>query len=272
MNAPKPRALKWGAFFLLLFAGVALLAPWLSPQNPDRQSLAERLEPPSPLHWMGTDELGRDVASRMVWGARVSLGVGTAAVLATTLIGVLLGALAGAQGGWVDALIMRAVDIFLCVPTLFLVLALIVFLGPGIENVILVIALTGWTDIARLVRAEILSLREREFVLAARTAGASPWRLILKHLLPNALGPVYVSVTFGLAGAIMMEAGLSFLGLGVQPPTPSWGSLLTSGQDYLQTAYWLTLFPGLAICSSMLVIYLFGEGLREYFNPRAAQR
>jgi peptide/nickel transport system permease protein len=218
---------------------------------------------------MGTDELGRDVYSRMLYGAQVSLGVGTLAVILSTVIGIFLGAAAGSFGGWADAAIMRSVDILLCIPSLILVLALIVFLGPGIRNVVLVIALTGWTDMARLVRAEILSLREREFVLAARAIGAGPFRLIFRHLLPNALGPVYVAVTFGVSGAIMLESSLSFLGLGVQPPTPSWGNLLTSGKDYVQLgAWWLVLFPGAAICGTMLLIYLFGEGLREYTNPK----
>jgi peptide/nickel transport system permease protein len=218
---------------------------------------------------MGTDELGRDVLARMLYGARVSLGVGTLAALLSTLIGIFLGAVSGAFGGWVDSAIMRTVDVLLCIPSLFLILALIVYLGPGIINVVIVIALTGWTDMARLVRAEILSLREREFVLAARASGAGPFRLIFQHLLPNALGPVYVSLTFGVSGAIMMESGLSFLGLGVQPPTPSWGNLLTSGKDYIQLGdWWLVFFPGAAICGTMMLIYLFGEGLREYTNPR----
>jgi peptide/nickel transport system permease protein len=266
-----PREMKWGGRLLLFLVMAAIFAPWLTLERPEVQSLAERLAGPSAGHWMGTDELGRDVWARMIHGARVSLGVGTLAIVLSTFIGVLMGAIAGAFGGWIDAVIMRAVDILLCIPSLYLVLALIVFLGPGIVNVVIVIALTGWTDMARLVRAEILSLREREFVLAARAAGAGPFRLIFRHLLPNALGPVYVSVTFGVAGAIMLESSLSFLGLGVQPPTPSWGNLLTSGKDYFQLgAWWLVVFPGAAICGTMLLIYLFGEGLREYTNPKGS--
>jgi peptide/nickel transport system permease protein len=254
--------------YLGLLVLLALAAPWLAPQDPAAQALAERLLAPSAQHWMGTDDLGRDVLSRMLYGGRVSLGVGTLAVLLSAFIGLGLGALAGGLGGWVDALIMRSVDVLLCVPTLFLVLALIVFLGPGIFNVVLVIALTGWTDMARLVRAEILSLREREFVMAGRAAGLTPLALIRRHLLPNAMGPVYVSLTFGVSGAILMESGLSFLGLGVQPPTASWGSILSSGRDYISDGWWLILFPSLAICSAMLAVYLVGDSVREALDPR----
>jgi len=270
-QALSPRRAHLARIALLYLAALvllSLLAPWLAPADPASQDLGQILRPPCTAHWMGTDDLGRDVLSRMLYGGRVSLGVGTLAVALSAIIGIGLGALAGGLGGWVDALVMRSVDVLLCMPTLFLVLTLIVFLGPGIFNVVLVIALTGWTDMARLVRAEILSLREREFALAARAAGATPLAVIRRHLLPNALGPVYVAVTFGVSGAILMESGLSFLGLGVQPPTASWGSILSAGRDYISNGWWLILFPSLAICSTMLAIYLAGDWVRATTDPK----
>lgn len=260
-----------GSILILVLIFLALLAPVISLYSPDEQNLYNRLQPPSSKHILGTDELGRDVLSRMFFGARISLSVGLLAVAISTSIGIILGSIAGYFGRVVDNIIMRFVDIMLCIPTLFLILMLIVFLGPSIFNVMLVIGLTGWTDIARLIRAEVLSLKEREFVLSAKSIGASSSRIIFKHILPNSLSPVFVSVTFGVAGAILLESGLSFLGLGVQPPLPSWGNILTSGKDYIESAWWLTLFPGLAIFITVIGWNLLGEGLRDVLDPRLIQ-
>ncbi|MCX5890098.1 MAG: ABC transporter permease [Deltaproteobacteria bacterium] len=250
-----------------LFA-VALLAPWLAPYDPNFIDLKQVLMPPSPAHLLGTDTLGRDVLSRVIFGARISLLVGFVAVGIATLIGVLVGALAGYYGGAMDALLMRLVDLMLCFPTLFLILAVIAVLGPSIWNIMVVIGVTGWMGVARLVRAEFLSLREREFVMAVRALGASDARLIWRHLLPNALTPVMVSATLGVAGAILTESALSFLGLGVQPPTPSWGNILTMGKDNIEIAWWLSVFPGLAILVTVMSYNLLGEGIREAVDPR----
>jgi peptide/nickel transport system permease protein len=255
------------ALVLGLFA-VALLARWLAPCDPDFIDLKQVLMPPSPAHLLGTDTLGRDVLSRIIFGARVSLLVGFVAVGIATLIGVLVGALAGYYGGVLDQILMRLVDLMLCFPTIFLILAVIAVLGPSIWNIMAVIGLTSWMGVARLVRAEFLSLREREFVVAARALGASDARLIWRHLLPNALTPVMVSATLGVAGAILVESSLSFLGLGVQPPTPSWGNMLTMGKDTIEIAWWLSVFPGLAILVTVMSYNLLGEGIREAIDPR----
>jgi peptide/nickel transport system permease protein len=194
--------------------------------------------------------------------------VGFVAVGLATLIGLIIGAVAGFYGGWVDQILMRLVDLMLCFPTFFLILAVIALLEPSIWNIMVVIGLTNWMGVARLVRAEFLSLKEREFVVAARALGASDARLIVRHLLPNALAPVMVSATLGVAGAILTESALSFLGLGVQPPTPSWGNILTAGKDNIEIAWWLSLFPGLAILVTVMSYNLLGEGIREAIDPR----
>ena len=252
-----------GALFV-----VSLLAPWLAPYDPNLIDINAILMPPSSAHLMGTDALGRDVLSRIIFGARISLKVGFVAVGLATLIGVVLGAVAGYYGGWVDNLLMRLVDLMLCFPTFFLILAVIALLEPSIWNIMVIIGLTSWMGVARLVRAEFLSLKEREFILAARSLGASDGRIIFRHLLPNALAPVMVSATLGVAGAILTESALSFLGLGVQPPTPSWGNILTAGKDNIEIAWWLSVFPGLAILITVLSYNLLGEGIREAIDPR----
>jgi peptide/nickel transport system permease protein len=252
-----------GALFL-----VSLLAPWLAPYDPNYIDIQAILMPPSSAHWMGTDSLGRDVFSRIIYGARISLKVGFVAVGLATLIGVILGAVAGYYGGWVDNLLMRLVDLMLCFPTFFLILAVIALLEPSIWNIMVIIGLTSWMGVARLVRAEFLSLKEREFIQAARALGARDSRIIFRHLLPNALAPVMVSATLGVAGAILTESALSFLGLGVQPPTPSWGNILTAGKDNIEIAWWLSVFPGLAILVTVLSYNLLGEGIREAIDPR----
>ena len=255
------------ALVLGLFV-VSAFAPWLAPYDPLIIDLKQVLMPPSPAHYLGTDTLGRDVLSRIIYGSRVSLKVGFVAVGLATLIGLFIGALAGYYGGWVDSALMRLVDLMLCFPAFFLILAVIAVLEPSIWNIMAVIGLTSWMGVARLVRAEFLTLREREFVTAARALGAGDTRLILRHMLPNALAPVMVSATLGVAGAILTESALSFLGLGVQPPTPSWGNILTAGKDNIEIAWWLSVFPGLAILITVMSYNLLGEGIREAIDPR----
>jgi len=250
------------AMFLL-----ALLAPWLA-VDPAAIDISQRLRAPGFGHLLGTDDLGRDVLARIMYGARISLLVGFVSVGIASLIGILLGALAGYYRGWVDSIIMRFVDIMLCFPSFFLILAVIAFLEPSIWNIMIIIGITGWMGVARLVRAEFLSLRERDFVLAARALGASDLRIIAKHILPNALSPVLVSATLGVAGAILTESALSFLGIGVQPPTPSWGNMLINGKQTLGEAWWLSVFPGLAILVTVLGYNLLGEGIRDALDPR----
>lgn len=247
---------------------LALLAPLIAPYDSEAIDVKAILLPPSSIHWMGTDALGRDVLSRMLFGARISLLVGFVAVGIATAIGVVLGALAGYYRGWLDTIIMRLVDVMLSIPTFFLILAVIAFLTPSIWNIMIVIGLTSWMGVTRLVRAEFLSLREREFVLSAQTLGAKNLRLIFRHLLPNSLTPIIVSFVLGVASAVLIESGLSFLGLGVQPPQASWGNILTDGKEYIQFAWWLSLFPGLAILLTVLGYNLLGEGLRDALDPR----
>ncbi len=257
-----------GGLIVAAVAALAVLAPWVAPCDPNAINVKAILLPPSWEHWCGTDTLGRDVFSRMLFGARVSLSVGFVAVGISIAIGVMLGALAGYAGGKADAIIMRGTDMVLCFPTFFLILAVIAFLEPSIWNIMIVIGLTSWMGVARLVRAELLSLRGREFVLAAEGLGVhGPW-LVWRYLLPNAMGPILVSAVLGVAGAVLVESGLSFLGLGVQPPDASWGNILTEGKDTIQVAWWLSLYPGLAILITVLGYNLLGEGLRDAFDPR----
>jgi peptide/nickel transport system permease protein len=257
-----------GLALVAVLAVAALGAPWLAPHDPTAISPAEVLAAPGRTQWLGTDDLGRDVLSRMIYGARISLAVGFVAVGIAVLIGVALGAVAGFFGGWADALVMRFVDVMLCFPSTFLILAVIAFVGPSIWNVMLVIGVTGWMGVCRLVRAEFLTLRERDFVVAARALGAGSGRLIFRHILPNAMAPVLVAAVLGVAGAILTESGLSFLGLGVQPPTPSWGNILTAGKDNIDVAWWLSFYPGVAITLTMLGYNMLGEGLRDALDPR----
>ncbi|MBP1709940.1 MAG: oligopeptide transport system permease protein [Deltaproteobacteria bacterium] len=260
-------ALTGCGIVILLFA-VSLLAPVIAPYDPGAIDLKNILAPPSAEHWFGTDQLGRDVLSRMIWGARISLKVGFVATGLAILIGMILGAVAGYYGGWIDAVIMRFVDIMLCFPTFFLILAVIAFLEPSIWNIMIVIGLTGWMGVTRLVRADFISLRERDFVRAARSIGANDARIIFIHILPNALASILVTATLGIAGAILTESALSFLGIGVQPPTPSWGNILTAGKDNIDIAWWLSLYPGLAILITVVGYNLLGEGIRDASDPR----
>ncbi|MBL8023838.1 MAG: ABC transporter permease [Elusimicrobia bacterium] len=257
-----------GGLVLLFIAMSAIGASFLARADPNEQQLTERLQSPSPRHWLGTDDLGRDVFSRLLHGGRVSLQVGILAVAISVTLGTLVGLLAGYFGGAVDAVLMRAVDIVLCFPTIFLILMVIAFLEPSLWNVMAVIGFTSWPGLARLVRGETLSLRERDFLLAARGLGLSSPRILFVHLLPNLVAPILVSATLGVGGAILTESALSFLGLGVQPPMASWGNILTSGKDYLHVAWWLSVFPGVAILLTVLALNLLGEGLRDVLDPR----
>lgn len=257
-----------GALVVCSLVITAVLAPFIAPYEPTEIDVYNVLSPPTRDHLMGTDELGRDLLSRIIWGSRVSLKVGFVAVGIALLIGLAVGATAGFYGGNVDAVLMRFVDIMLAFPTFFLILAVIAILEPSIFTIMAVIGVTSWMDVARLVRAEFLTLKERDFVDAARAMGVRNRRLILRHILPNALSPVFVAATFGIAGAILIESGLSFLGLGVQPPDPSWGNILTSGKDNIEVAWWLSLYPGLAILITVLSYNLVGEGLRDALDPR----
>lgn len=238
------------------------------PFSPARSSLGEKLKPPSTRHWMGTDTLGRDVCSRVIHGARIPLQVGIVAVSIALVIGLLLGAVAGYYGGVADVLISRLIEVVMCFPVLFLVLAVIAFLPPSIFNIMVIIGITRWTGIARYTRGEFLKIKAQDFTSAARALGATNRKIIFRHILPNSLAPVLVSATFGIAGAILVEAALSFLGLGVQPPTPSWGAMLADAQEFLDVAWWLALFPGLGIFVTVTAYNILGEGLRDASDPR----
>jgi len=257
-----------GSLVVLLLFAVSLLAPWIAPCDPNAIDLKQVLAAPSSTHAFGTDQLGRDVLSRMIWGARISLKVGFVATGIAILLGAILGAVSGYYGRWVDAVIMRFVDVMLCFPTFFLILAVIAILEPSIWNIMIIIGLTGWMGITRLVRADFISIKERDFVLAARVIGASDLRIIFIHILPNAMASILVAATLGVAGAILTESALSFLGIGVQPPTPSWGNILTAGKDNIDIAWWLSLYPGLAILITVLGYNLLGEGIRDSLDPR----
>lgn len=257
-----------GAAVVVALAFVALAAPLIAPYDPTDIDIQNVLSPPSARHPFGTDDLGRDVLSRMIYGSRISLSVGFVAVGIALTIGLAMGSVAGYYGGKVDPILMRFVDVMLTFPTFFLMLAVIAILEPGIWTIMVVIGLTSWMGVARLVRAEFLTLKERDFVLAAKASGAGSPRIIFRHILPNALSPVFVAATLGVAGAILVEAALSFLGLGVQPPRPSWGNILSTGKDYIEVAWWLSFYPGLAILVTVLGYNLLGEGLRDALDPR----
>jgi peptide/nickel transport system permease protein len=270
-----------GGVILLVLAVIAIAAPWVVPHDPLQVNLPDALLPPSARYPLGTDQLGRDVLSRLIYGTRISLLIGFIAVGIAVLVGTAIGAVAGFYGGWVDAVLMRLVDTLLAIPTIFLLLSVIAMdpaerlrqlgltvVDPHIVMLMAVIGGMSWMGVARLVRAEILSLKEREFVLAARVLGASPARIMAKHLIPNAMGPVLVAATLGVGGAILTESVLSYLGLGVQPPTPSWGNILNEGRVALGIAWWLTMSPGVAILVTVLAFNLLGEGIRDAIARR----
>jgi len=260
-----------GALILLVLTAGAVAAPVIAANDPYKVDISAYRAGPVANHPLGTDSSGRDVFSRLLYAGRVSLSVGLVAVAIYTLIGVILGAFSGFYGGWLDACIMRLADIVLSFPALILIITVVSVLGPSIYNIMIVIGLLGWPPIARIVRALFLSLREREFVLASRTVGASNGRIIFRHMLPNALAPVIVAATFGMANAILLEAGLSFLGLGVQPPTPSWGNMLKDAQSLtvLESMPWLWIPPGTMIALAVLSINFIGDGLRDAFDVRS---
>ncbi|QNM16082.1 MULTISPECIES: nickel transporter permease [Fusobacterium] len=236
-----------------------------------KQNLADRLQPPSGKHWLGTDEFGRDIFARIVHGARVSLRVGIIAVSISIICGGILGAIAGYYGGLLDNVIMRAMDIFLAVPSILLAIAIVSALGPSIINLMIAISISSIPRYARIVRASVLSIRDQEFIEAARAIGASNTRIIFRHIIPNSLAPVIVQGTLGVASAILSTAGLSFIGLGIQPPAPEWGSMLSGGRQYLRYAWWVTTFPGVAIMITILSLNLLGDGLRDALDPRLKQ-
>jgi peptide/nickel transport system permease protein len=250
---------------------LAVLAPLLAPWDPNKPDVKKILAPPSRAHPLGTDQLGRDVLARMLHGARVSLAVGFVSVGIASLIGIMLGAAAGYHGGLVDALIMRLVDLMLVFPRFFLLLAVLAFLRPSFWTSMVVIGLTGWMGVARLVRAEFLTLKEREFVLWSQSVGARGFRIIWRHVLPNAMAPVLVAMTLGIPAAILTESGLSFLGLGVQPPHATWGNILNEGKDAIEIGWWLSVYPGAAILVTVLSYNLLGEGIRDALDPRLRQ-
>ncbi|MFH1479578.1 MAG: ABC transporter permease [Candidatus Omnitrophota bacterium] len=255
----------FGIVIVGFFVMVAIFAPFLTPCDPGEIDIDNILVGPSRAHIFGTDSLGRDLFARMLYGSRISLLVGLIAVGIASFIGIILGSLAGYYGGWVDRSIMRLVDIMLCFPTFFLILSVIALMEPSIINIMVVIGVTSWMGVSRLIRAEILSLKERNFIYAEKAIGASDFRIITRHLIPNAIAPVLVSITLGVAAAILVESSLSFLGIGVQPPTPSWGNILSEGKSVMGAAWWMMLFPGMAIFITVLGYNLLGEGLRERF-------
>jgi peptide/nickel transport system permease protein len=257
-----------GLAVLALVVVTAVLAPWLAPHDPAAVALADRLRPPlAPGHPLGTDSLGQDVLSRVIFGARVSLLVGFCAVALSALLGVSLGLLAGFFGGWIDAVVMRVGEVQLAFPTIILYVAVMAVVGPGLEKLIAVIGVVSWVQYARVERAMTLSLREQEYVQAARALGASAWRIMLRHILPNTLGPLTVVASFGLASTLVIEASLSFLGLGVPPSVPSWGSMLSDGRDYLRAGWWVATFPGLALTLCVLAVNVLGDWLRDALDP-----
>jgi peptide/nickel transport system permease protein len=260
-----------GGGVVLLLVALAVFAPLLAPWDPNRPDIKKILAEPSRNHPLGTDQLGRDVLSRMLYGARVSLAVGFVSVSIATGIGIVLGAIAGYNGGRVDGFIMRLVDLMLVFPRFFLLLAVLAFLRPSIWTIMAVIGLTGWMGVTRLVRAEFLALKEREFVVWSQAVGASGFRVIWRHILPNAMAPVLVAMTLGIPAAILTESGLSFLGLGVQPPYATWGNILNEGKDTIEIGWWLSFYPGIAILVTVLSYNLLGEGIRDALDPRLRQ-
>jgi peptide/nickel transport system permease protein len=259
-----------GLVLVAVFVIFALFAPWIAPQSPSAIDLPSRLQPPSAAHWFGTDELGRDILSRLIDGSRISMLVGSSVVAGSLLLGLIVGSIAGYYGGWADkffsVILMNA---FLSFPGILLAIAFVAFLGPGIFNLILALCIGGWVGYARLVRAQVLAVKEREFVEAARALGASNWRIVTRHILPNIIQPVIVQAAIGMAGAVLAEATMSFLGLGVPPPTASWGSMLNDARAHLFDAPHLVLFPAAAVMLAVLSFNFIGDALRDYMDPRS---
>ena len=259
-----------GVLLITLFATFALFAPWIAPQDPASIDLATRLSRPTLSHWLGTDELGRDIFSRIIVGARISMLVGSCVVAASLVLGLIVGCIAGYYGGRVDRFFNVVVmNAFLSFPGILLAIAFVAFLGPGLWNLIFALSLGGWVGYARLVRAQVLATREKEFVEAARALGASDWRVITRHILPNMIQPVIVQAAIGMAGAVLAEATMSFLGLGVPPPVPSWGSMLNDGRAHLFDAPHVVIFPAITVMLAVLSFNFIGDALRDYLDPRA---
>jgi peptide/nickel transport system permease protein len=261
-------AVAAGLIILLLFGLAAVFAPLLSPTDPLAQNVVAGLSPPSAEHLLGTDKLGREMLSRMLYGARISLVVGVLVVLSASSLGTLLGLVAGYWGGWADEILMRVTDIFFAFPALILAMAIAGALGPSLQNALIAISVVSWPVYARLIRGQVLALKERDFVVAARTLGIPERRIILRHLLPNTLAPLLVQASFDLGGAITAVAGLSFIGFGAQPPTPEWGVMISEGRNYMATQWWLATFPALAILLVVGGLNLLGDGLRDLLDPR----
>ncbi len=259
-----------GIVLVLVFVIFALFAPWIAPQDPAAIQLPARLDPPSHAHWFGTDELGRDILSRIIYGARISMLVGSCVVLASLGLGVIIGSIAGYYGGGIDRFVnIVLMNAFLSFPGILLAIAFVAFRGPGIFNLVLALSLGGWVGYARLVRGQVLAAREREYVEAARALGASDLRIVVRHILPNIIQPVIVQAAIGMAGAILAEATMSFLGLGVPPPTASWGTMLNDGRAHLFDAPHLVLFPAMAVMVAVLSFNFIGDALRDYLDPRS---
>jgi len=259
-----------GMVLVVIFVVFALFAPWIAPQSPSQIDLAARLQPASTAHWFGTDELGRDILSRVIYGARISMLVGASVVTGSLLLGLIFGSIAGYYGGYTDRIFNVVImNAFLSFPGILLAIAFVAFLGPGILNLILALCIGGWVGYARLVRAQVLAVKEREFVEAARALGASDWRIVTQHVLPNIIQPVIVQGAIGMAGAVLAEATMSFLGLGVPPPTASWGSMLNDGRSHLFDAPHLVIFPALAVMLAVLSFNFIGDALRDFMDPRS---
>lgn len=255
---------------VIFFIFFALFAPWIAPRNPAHIDLPQRLFPPSSAHWCGTDELGRDICSRLIYGARISMLVGSCVVAGSLFLGLIIGSIAGYYGGGIDRFVnVVLMNAFLSFPGILLAIAFVAFRGPGIFNLILALSLGGWVGYARLIRAQVLAAREREFVEAARALGASDLRVIVRHILPNIIQPVIVQAAIGMAGAILSEASMSFLGLGVPPPTASWGSMLNDSRAHLFDTPHLVLFPAVAVMAAVLSFNFLGDALRDYLDPRS---
>ncbi|AGT08694.1 nickel transporter permease [Paracoccus aminophilus] len=260
-----------GLIILILLVLTAIFAPLLSPYSPYAQNLGDRLKPPSAAHWLGTDSLGRDILSRLIWGSRTTLFiVGTVALIAP-ILGLFIGTVAGFAGGWVDQVLMRVTDIFLAFPKLILALAFVAAMGPGIGNAVLALALTSWPPYARLARAETLTIRRADFIAAARLQGAGPFRLLIRHIWPLCMSSMIVRVALDMAGIILSAAGLGFLGLGAQPPLAEWGAMISDGRSFIMDYWWVAAMPGLAIFIVSLAFNLLGDGLRDVLDPKGAK-
>lgn len=257
-----------GVVLIVLITAVAVLAPWIAPQDPEFQVYTETLEPPSLKHLMGTDDIGRDILSRVIFGARASLPVGTLSMGFSSVLGVILGLAAGYYGGRVDSVLMRVMDAVLAFPALLLAIFLVAVLGPSLRNAMLAVVIVYIPSFARVTRANVLSIKEQEYVLSSVALGGTNWWIMTRHALPNVMSPIIVQVSLGIARAILLEASMSFLGMGIQPPRPAWGSMINMGRRFISSAWWMTTFPGLAIFLTVLSFNFVGDGLREAFDPR----